>query len=120
MSEGVRSSAVAAAGPFREQMDSMRVKRLRHLAEYLAFRIVVCCVQALSPRMSRRLAETRATVVHYGRPRKWTRYKVARDNIRAAFGDRYNERQIERMVYRMWVSLFRMVTEIILLPRKLR
>lgn len=98
----------------------MRSKRLRHLAEYLAFRIVVCLVQALSPRMCRRLAETLATFIHYRLPRKWTRYGVARDNILAAFGDRYNEDEIDRLVYKMWVSLFRMVTEIILLPRKLR
>jgi Kdo2-lipid IVA lauroyltransferase/acyltransferase len=98
----------------------MRAKRLRHLAEYLAFKIIVCCVQALSPRMCARLAEGLATVIHYGLPRQWTRYGVAGENIRAAFGDRYDEPAIERMVYRMWVSLFRMVTEIILLPRKLR
>jgi KDO2-lipid IV(A) lauroyltransferase len=98
----------------------MQAKRLRHLAEYLAFKIIVCFVQALSPRMCRRLAEALATLIHLGLPRTWTRYGVARDNIRAAFGDRYDERQIEQMVYRMWVSLFRMVTEIILLPRKLR
>lgn len=98
----------------------MRSKRLRHLAEYLAFRIVVCCVQALSPRMCARLAAALAAFVHYGLPRKLTRFGVARDNIRAAFGARYDDDQIERLIYRMWVSLFRMVTEIILLPRKLR
>ncbi len=98
----------------------MRSKRLRHLAEYLAFRVIVCCVQALSPRMCARLATGLAGIVHYGLPRKMTRFGVARDNIRAAFGERYSDAQIERMIFRMWVSLFRMVTEIILLPRKLR
>jgi KDO2-lipid IV(A) lauroyltransferase len=95
-------------------------KRLRHLTEYLAFKIAVCIVQALSPRMCARLAETLARLVHYRLPRRWTRYAVARDNIRAAFGERYSEAEIDRLVCRMWVSLFRMVTEIILLPRKLR
>ena len=98
----------------------MPAKRLRHLFEYLAFKIVVCFVQALSPRLCARLAEGLATVIHYGLPRKWTRYGVARDNIRAAFPGRYDDSRIDRMVYRMWVSLFRMLTEIILLPRKLR
>ena len=98
----------------------MRWKRLRHLAEYLVFRIVVCFVQALSPRMCVRLAYVLAAIVHYGLPRKMTRFAVARENIRSAFGDRYDETQIARMIFRMWVSLFRMVTEIILLPRKLR
>ena len=98
----------------------MRLKRLRHLAEYLAFKVIVCFVQALSPRLCMRLAELLATVIHYGLPRKWTRYGVARDNIRAAFPGVSDDRQIDGLVYRMWVSLFRMVTEIILLPRKLR
>jgi KDO2-lipid IV(A) lauroyltransferase len=98
----------------------MRTKQLRHLAEYLAFKIVVCFVQALSPRMCVRLAELLATVIHYGLPRKWTRFDVACENIRAAFPGRFNDGQLDRLVYRMWVSLFRMVTEIILLPRKLR
>lgn len=93
---------------------------LRHLAEYLAFKIIVCIVQALSPRMCARVAAGLARLVHYGLPRRWTRYAVARENIRSAFGERYSEAEIERLVYRMWVSLFRMVTEIILLPRKLR
>jgi KDO2-lipid IV(A) lauroyltransferase len=99
---------------------SMRWKRLQHLAEYLVFRIVVCFVQALSPRMCVRLAYVLAAIVHYGLPRKMTRFAVARDNVRAAFGDRYDEAEIDRMIFRMWVSLCRMVTEIILLPRKLR
>ncbi len=93
---------------------------LRHLAEYLALKIIVCIVQALSPRMCARVAAGLARLVHYGLPRRWTRYAVARENIRSAFGERYSEAEIERLVYRMWVSLFRMVTEIILLPRKLR
>jgi KDO2-lipid IV(A) lauroyltransferase len=98
----------------------MHLKPLRHLAEYLAVKIVVCIVQALSPRMCVRLAHGLARLVHYGLPRKWTRFAVACDNIRSAFGERYSEAKIERIVYRMWVSLFRMVTEIALLPRKLR
>lgn len=98
----------------------MRWKRLRQLGEYLVFKTVVACVQALSPGMCVRLATGLATFVHYGLPRKWTRFDVARDNIRAAFGAHYTDGQIERMIFRMWVSLFRLVTEIILLPRKLR
>lgn len=98
----------------------MRSKQLRHLAEYLAIRIVICFVQSLSARMCARLAVVLATFVHYALPRKMTRFAVARDNIRAAFGERYNEAQIDHMVFRMWVSLFRMLTEIAMLPRKLR
>ncbi|MBS0260428.1 MAG: lysophospholipid acyltransferase family protein [Planctomycetes bacterium] len=98
----------------------MRWIQLRHLAEYLAFRMIVCVVQALSPRLCARLAERFASFLHYRLPRKWTRYDVARDNIVAAFGDRYSPEQVDRIIYRMWVNLFRLVTEIIQLPRKLR
>jgi KDO2-lipid IV(A) lauroyltransferase len=98
----------------------MRSERLRRLAEYLLFRVVVCGVQALSPRMCARVSQALATFVHYYLPRKKTRYAVARDNIRMAFGDKYDDAQIDRIIYRMWVHLFRMVAEMILLPRKLR
>lgn len=93
---------------------------VRHLAEYLAFRTVVCLVQALSPRWCAVVAERLAAILHYGIPRKWTRYAIARDNIRSAFGDRYTDEQIDCLIYRMWVHLFRLVAEMILLPRKLR
>lgn len=60
-----------------------------------------------------------AWLIHCVLPRKWTRYRVARDNIRLAFGDKYSEAQIEQLVYRMWIHLFRTVAEIIQSVRKL-
>jgi KDO2-lipid IV(A) lauroyltransferase len=93
--------------------------RWRHRAEYLIFQIALCFVQCCSPRVSARLAEGLAFVVHRLLPRKWSRYAVARENLRTAFGDRYSEAEIERIVYGMWVHLFRMVTEIIQSPRKM-
>ena len=98
----------------------MRWNRVRHLAEYLAFRVGVCFVQALSPRMCARMAEQFAAVIHYRLPRRLTRYAIARDNIVAAFGDKFTTEQVDRIIYQMWVHLFRLVAEIILLPRKLR
>jgi KDO2-lipid IV(A) lauroyltransferase len=98
----------------------MRWNRVRHLAEYLAFRIVACIVQAFSPRMCARMAESLAAVIHYRVPHRWTRYAIARDNIVAAFGERCTPQQVDRIIYRMWVNLFRLMVEIILLPRKLR
>src|SRR4029077_8250551 len=47
-------------------------------------------------------------------------YDVACANIRLAFGDRFDDAQIDRIIYRMWVHLFRLCAEVILLPRKLR
>lgn len=101
-------------------IESMTWIRVRHLAEYLVFRTLVCIVQALSPRTCARLAEQLAMVINNCLLRRWTRYTIARDNIRSAFGDRFSDQQIDRMIYRMWVHLFRLVVEMVLLPRKLR
>lgn len=98
----------------------MSFSRLRHLLEYTLFRVVVCILNALPPRASRSLAEAAAAVVHRLLPRKLSRYEVARQNIRTAFGDRYSDDEIDALIYRMWVHLFRMVGEIVQLPRKFR
>jgi KDO2-lipid IV(A) lauroyltransferase len=94
--------------------------RVRHLLEYLVFRTAVCIVQALSLRTCARMAEYLAAVVHHPLLRQWTRYNIARDNIRSAFGARYTDEQVDRIIYLMWVHLFRLVAEFALLPRKLR
>jgi KDO2-lipid IV(A) lauroyltransferase len=94
-------------------------KRLRHWAEYVAFRTLVCFVQALPAAVCSRLAEFLAAIIHQVVPRKLTRYQVAFENIRRAYPDRSDAR-IDRMILAMWRNLFRMVFEIMLLPRKLR
>jgi KDO2-lipid IV(A) lauroyltransferase len=99
---------------------TMKLERLRHFAEYLAFRSAVCFVEALPVRACIRAAEILALLLHYAVPKKWTRYDVARDNIRAAFGNRLDDRQIDRVILGMWRHLFRLVAEMVLLPRKLR
>ena len=91
----------------------------RHRWEFLAFQIVVCLIDCLSPRMAARMAANLAWLVHYGLPRKLTRFKVARDNIRTAFGEQYTDAEIDRLVYGMWVHLFRTVVETVQAPRKL-
>lgn len=92
----------------------------RYLAEYFAFRAVVGLIDVLPTRASIRLAKTLAFVVHRLLPRKLTRYRVARENIRSAFGDRYDEQRIDEIIYGMWTHLFRVVIEVVQLPRKLR
>jgi KDO2-lipid IV(A) lauroyltransferase len=94
--------------------------KARYLAEYFVFRAIVCVIDALPARTAARVAETLAFVVHRCLPGKLTRYKVARNNILTAFGDRYNDREIDTLIFQMWVHLFRMVVEIVQLPRKLR
>ena len=98
----------------------MDARKLRHLLEYFAFRSLVCVVQTLSPRSCVSLAKGLAWVIFRVLPRKMTRYAVARDNLQQAFGDRYADAELDDIIYRMWVHLFRLVTEIIHLPRKLR
>lgn len=95
-------------------------QKLRHAIEYLAFRTLVCVLQSLSPRMSLRFARALAGFVFYVLPRRLTRYDVARANLRTAFGDRYTDRQLDDLIYRMWLHLFRMCVEIVQLPRRLR
>ena len=92
---------------------------VRHRLEFLVFQMLVCVVDCLSPRRTARLAGQFAWVIHYVLPRRWTRYKVARDNVRLAFGEQYSEAEIEQLVYRMWVHLFRTVAEIVQSTRKL-
>jgi KDO2-lipid IV(A) lauroyltransferase len=92
---------------------------LRHRLEYIGFQIVVCIVDCFSPRTSAWLARSLATFIHYCLPRKLTRYDVAHENLRRAFGDKYSDAEIETIVYEMWVHLFRTVTEIVQSPRKL-
>lgn len=92
---------------------------LRHRLEFLVFQLLVCAIDCLSPRAAARLAEQIAWFVHYGLPRKLTRFAVARDNLRKAFGERYSDVEIDQLVYRMWVHLFRTVAEIVQSTRKL-
>jgi Kdo2-lipid IVA lauroyltransferase/acyltransferase len=99
---------------------STRLRRFRHLVEYTAFRAIVAVLQCLSVRTSVRLAEGLAWVIHHVLPRKWTRYDVAAENLRIAFGDRYDNARIDRTIYFMWLHLFRMIIEMVQLPRKLR
>jgi Kdo2-lipid IVA lauroyltransferase/acyltransferase len=95
-------------------------QRLRHIGEYVAFRIVVCLVDMLPFAASVRMSQLLAFVVHRLLPRKLTRYDVACENIRTAYGAKYSDSQIDEIVRRMWVHLFRVVAEIVQTRRKLR
>ena len=91
----------------------------RYRLEYFLFRLVVCVIDALSPRVTARAAEALATVVHFGLPHKVSRYQVASENLRRAFGDSLSDAEVNRMIYRMWVHLFRMVAELVQSMRKI-
>lgn len=92
----------------------------RHRLEYLIFRTLVCVIGMLSPARARDCAEGLVFVVHRVLPRKLTRYAVAHDNLRQALGPGPSEATIDDYIRRMWVHLFRVVIEIVQLPRKAR
>lgn len=91
----------------------------RHWLEYVAFRLVVCFIECLPSRTAARCAENLAAFVHSLVPRPWTRYDVAADNLRKAFGDELTRAELDRIIYRMWAHLFRTVVEVVQSPRKL-
>lgn len=95
-------------------------RKWRHLVEYFVFRVIVCLIDALPTRLTVRLSEMLAFVVFRLLPKKLTRYETARQNLKTAFGDRYSEKELDEIQFRMWVHLFRLVVEIVQLPRKLR
>lgn len=97
----------------------MNFERVAHLAQYAVFRTLVCVLNLLPVTACIRLAECAAFIIRL-LPRKLTRYEVARDNIRQSFGDTLSDRQIDNMIDRMWVHLFRMIPEMVQIPRKLK
>jgi KDO2-lipid IV(A) lauroyltransferase len=92
---------------------------LRHRLEYVAFRLLLCVWQTLSPRSCARLATRLAWVMCHLLPRKWTRYHIARENLRQAFGEEKSAAELDQIIFGMWVHLFRLLSEIAHLPRKL-
>src|SRR5262245_55384646 len=95
------------------------MRRLRHRLEFLFFQTFVCIIDCLSPRATVLMARTLAFVIHFALPRKWTRYRVAQENLRRAFGNQYTDREIDDLIHRMWIHLFRTVAEAVQSPRKL-
>lgn len=95
------------------------LRAVRHRLEFVVFQTIVCLADCLSPRATFKVATGLAWFIHYVLPRRWTRYKVCRENLRLAFGEQLSEADIELTVYRMWVHLFRTVAEIVQSVRKL-
>lgn len=90
---------------------------IRHRLEYLAFRTFACVIAAMPLRTGVRAAELLAFVFARVLPQKVVRGHVARDSLRLAFPNR-SPAEIDDLVYGMWRHLFRMVVEIVQLPRK--
>ncbi len=91
---------------------------MKRYLEYIAFRTVAALAQALSPRGCRFVAECLAGLILL-LPRKLTRYQVAAENLRTAFGPDLSDATIRQTIYRMWRHLFLLVAEMLQLPRRL-
>lgn len=92
---------------------------MRYWLEFQAFRVAVCLLQFLSVRQTRNVAAAVAWVLVDLLPRKWTRYHVAAENIRRAFGTELSGHEVEGLVRGMWIHLVRLVAEVVQVPRKL-
>ncbi len=94
-------------------------KSFRYRIEYFAFRSIVCLLQMFSVRQTRTLARFGAWLLTDILPRRLTRYHVAAENLRRAFGESLTDERVHEMIHGMWVHLFRMVAEMVQVPRKL-
>lgn len=95
-------------------------RKLRYLAEYSIFCIIVFVLRTLPVRAAFRMADRLAWFVHTVLPKRMTRYAVSRDNLRLAFGEDLSEPEVDRLIQGMWQHLCRMICEMIQLPRRLR
>lgn len=97
----------------------MSLTNLRHLLEYGLFRLFACVLGVMSVRQTVGFARGMAWILTRKPIRRVSRYEVAAENIRNSFGDQYTERQIDAIIHGMWVHLFRLVAEVVQLPRKM-
>ena len=98
----------------------MNIRSSRYRLEYAIFIALVFTLNCLPTRSSVRLADGVAWFLHSVVPRRLTRYEVAAENIRTAFGQELTASQVDLMVYGMWKHLTRMIIEVIQLPRRFR
>ena len=92
---------------------------LRHRFEYFTFRVFACALSMLSVRWTVAIAEMMAWLLTRVLPTQLTRYHVAADNIRGAFREELTDEQVEKLIFDMWVHLFRLLVETVQLPRKM-
>lgn len=94
--------------------------RLRWLLEYAAFRSLIAIIWLLPVRVQRAVAWSSATLLTRVLPKKLTRYDVAEENLRNAFGDQYSAAEIDGIIFRMWASLIRLICEVVQFSSQVR
>jgi KDO2-lipid IV(A) lauroyltransferase len=87
--------------------------KLRRIAEYLAFRVVVAVVYVMPVWIQRGIATTAAILMCRILPRRLTRYDVAVDNLRQAYGAALTDADIDQIIFRMWEHFVRLVFEMV-------
>lgn len=98
----------------------MDIRRLRYRLEYVVFSAILFAVRCLPVSASVRFANGLAWFLTTVLPRRATRYQVAAENVRRAFGDDLTDAEVNSFIEGMWQHLFRMVVEIIQMPRRVR
>jgi Kdo2-lipid IVA lauroyltransferase/acyltransferase len=95
---------------------SKQRSRVADYAVYLAVRLLVCVIQALSLAAARKLAAALAWLAY----RFDCRHReVALDNLRLAYPGRYSEADLQRMARAVYHHFCGVLVEIIHLPRRL-
>lgn len=94
--------------------------KIRHWLEFSVFHLLLFLVKSLPVRASIAMANGLAWLVVNVLPKKASRYSVAAENIRTAFGSEVSEERIHEIILGMWAHLFRMVCEMVQLPRHFR
>ncbi len=97
----------------------MNWRTVRYWGEYLAFRVAVCLFQWLSVRQTRKVAAAVAWLMVDVLPRRLTRYEVAAENIRRAFGAELPDKEVSALIRGMWIHLVRLLVEVVQVPRKI-
>ncbi|HQX48806.1 MAG TPA: lysophospholipid acyltransferase family protein [Planctomycetaceae bacterium] len=98
----------------------MTVLKARQLLEYGFFQTLLFVVKCLPVRATITIASGLAWVMMHLVPKKLSRHDVAKENLRVAFGETLSDEEADRIIYGMWRHLFRMVCEMVQLPRRFR
>jgi KDO2-lipid IV(A) lauroyltransferase len=95
------------------------MSRWKQLVEYAVIRLLGVVASMLSARSAKRWGSRFSWLMTRGLPQRWTRYRVAYDNISQAYGGSLSEAEIETIIQGMWEHLFRLLVETTQFPRKL-
>jgi KDO2-lipid IV(A) lauroyltransferase len=97
-------------------MSSKSRSPIADYAIYLVVRFGVCLIQMLSWNLARKCANGLAWLVYHIDKRH---RRVALENLRQAYPGKYSEPELDRMVREVYRHFCTLLTEIVLVPRKL-